>query len=158
MNLINFLKVNVLGWIARRDNPHQVTAGQAGTYTTKQLDDKLEVKLDVGILPIYAYGPEDNEPIGNTTNGLNCSITLPQPLLLYGRPYTIAPATVTALANQTSYLVVELIGNIPTYVVYNLRPNDTNSRITVGRFEAATAITEAIIKPTRGIVATDAPI
>lgn len=159
MNLINFLRVNVLGWIARRDNPHQVTAHQAGAMTSNEIEDKLSEKMPVGVMPIYAYGTEDESPIGHTETGLNCSITLPQPLLLYGRPYTIAPATVTAMVNTTSYIVIELVGNIPQYKVMDIKPTDTNTRIAVGELTASNvAITKATVNKVRGIIAAPAPI
>jgi hypothetical protein len=158
--LLEFLRTNVVGFMARRDNPNQVTAAQAGGYNKSDTDDKISTRLPVGLLPIYAYGSSDNTAIGKSTSGFNLTITDDQPLLIYGTPYTIAKATVSAAAfpNTTSYLTAELVGGVPTYKLYAAKPSDTNTRINIGTITtSATAITASTITKARGVIAASAP-
>jgi len=55
--------------IARRDNPHKVTAAQVGAYTTAEVDTKLSGYIPVGIIPITAWNP-------NGGGGMNTSVTV----------------------------------------------------------------------------------
>lgn len=158
--LYQFIKTTVVDFINRRDNPNQVTAGQAGAYTRKETDDLLGTKIPVGILPIYAYGSSDNTSIPRTISGFNLSITADQPVLIYGSPYTVSSATVSAAAfsNTTSYLVVELVGGSPKYNLYAAKPTDTNTRINIGTVVTnASGITSAAINKARGVIAASAP-
>lgn len=158
MTLIERLKT-IMTFIGRRDNPNEVTAAQAGAYSKSETDQRLNQKIPNGILPIYAFGSSDSTAIKFTTSGFNLTIPDKQPVLIYGTPFTLNPATLSASAfpNTTSYLVVELISGTPRYSLYANKPKDTNTCINIGTVTCnGTAITSAVIKKERGIIASEA--
>lgn len=50
--------------VARRDNPHGVTAAQTGSYTTPEFEALLAQKVSSGIIPISRYGTLSFLPTG----------------------------------------------------------------------------------------------
>ena len=80
MFLIDWLK-SFQTFVDRRDNPTQVTAEQAGTYTKDQIAAMIAAKTDLSDIPISVFGVlgSDTVPIVATTSpvGLRVNGSLP---------------------------------------------------------------------------------
>lgn len=98
-------------FIARRDNPHKVTAAQVDTYSRDEIDTKLSGYIPVGILPLTAWNTKDNSA-GITVDVTTAGAITVKPtatgnyVVINGRKYLFTAATYnfTVAKGQTVYL------------------------------------------------------
>lgn len=109
-------KVSLLGlwsdfqtWVGRKDNPHKVTAAQAGTYSKPEIDVKLASFLPAGVLPFSSF---DNSGIVTSSSGpTNASVKVQNNsanVMLDGRMYRFNSNTYnfTIPTDKPSYIYV----------------------------------------------------
>jgi len=102
-------------WIARKDNPHAVTADQAGAYTRSEIDSLLAGYLPAGVLPITSFGFPNSDRIEYSASRLTGNIcrvvfaNMATPVLMDGRKYLLEQASwqFTVPANTTVYLYLK---------------------------------------------------
>lgn len=114
---LNDLWTKFNAWIARRDNPHVVTAGQADAYTKAEIDGKLGVLIPKGVIPVRTYGTLNATAVPATRNGTTLKITSAQPGMLAGRDFIIPAQDISfsGMANGPVYLYLTLVSGVATY-------------------------------------------
>lgn len=159
MNIKEFMRDVVLNWIIRRDNPHEVTAAQAGAYTKEEIESKVERKLPIGVLPIYAYGDDTEAPIPYRITDTRLNIDVEIPVLFYGTPVTSYGTAITPPKNTITYITIELgPDGYGVYRTYSDRPINTPKRILIGLLETdADKITRHEINKVSGVYLQEAP-
>ena len=99
-------------WIARRDNPHAVTAAQVNAYTRQEIDNLVSGYMPAGTLPFSSFGFPDSDVIEYSSVRVNGNIwrldfaNLSTPIVMGGRPYLLQQAswTLTVASGGTAYL------------------------------------------------------
>lgn len=101
-------------WIGRRDNPHEVTANQAGAYTSAEIDSLLSGYMPAGTLPFSSFGFPDNDTINYTViraSGVNWRVVFGEytPVVMGGRSYKLQSLdwAFPVAANATVYLYLK---------------------------------------------------
>lgn len=95
-------------WIARRDNPHAVTAGQANAYTRAEIDSLLDGYMPAGTLPFSSFGFPDSDTINFSSarvSGIQWRVVFGEfiPVVMGGRPYQLQQLSWTfPVANNTT--------------------------------------------------------
>lgn len=102
---------SMLDWMARRDNPHQVTAAQADAYSKDQIDAKVSPLIKTGVLPVSYIGDYVNgTDFTPVWGGPPSILTIPEvPVMMRGTP-AIMPETQIGPAdyNASPYLYLIL--------------------------------------------------
>lgn len=99
-------------WIARRDNPHVVTAAQVDAYTRQEIDNLVGGYMPTGTLPFSSFGFPDSEIIEYTASRVTGNVwrvifaNMSTPVVMGGRSYLLQQSTwqFTVAPNTTAYL------------------------------------------------------
>lgn len=112
-------------WIARKDNPHQVTASQAGAYAKAEIESLLTGYVPSGVLPISTFGDSGAVEGGVSAGSRLESITFTlsdgaMTLLLQGRQYRFKTNkfNFTCPVNTTLYIYVNRDPSLGTESAY----------------------------------------
>lgn len=97
-------------FIARRDNPHKVTASQAGAYTRDEVDTKLSGYIPVGVLPLTAWNANGSAGVNFVVTTAGAITVIPYVgsdyVTINGRKYTFTAKqyAFTISKGQTVYI------------------------------------------------------
>jgi len=142
---------------ARVDNPHVVTPAILEAYTDKQLTDLTDPLLKVGVLPVSQFGALSSAALSLSYSGFNITFGTANPILIWGKSYTLPAQTVDITAqvadpgNKTLFVYVTVTANVPRYQVLETYASETANRLYIGKVttNANAILTSDIAKVTK---------
>ena len=112
-------------WIARKDNPHQVTASQAGAYAKAEIESLLSGYVPAGVIPMSRFGNASKTELGVSiaASDGNCEFNISADdtdVLLSGRFYQLQKTkwSFTVAKGSTLYLYVKRDPSLGVKSVY----------------------------------------
>lgn len=114
MFLIDWLK-SFQTFVDRRDNPTQVTAEQAGTYTKDQIAAMIAAKTDLSDIPISVFGVlgSDTVPIVATTSPVGLRVNGSLPYVFSARRGDLNGKTIPITQSGVNYIYLGIVnGNV----------------------------------------------
>lgn len=130
--------------IARRDNPHQETMNTIGSYTAATVNDKIDDKMPLAIMPFSSYAVRELlsrqqlEALWSS-NGFSLTCSQAMNVILSGTPYVLPAKTLNLASvvpdpsNKTFNVFVRLRFGVIDYMAREDSPPESISIMWIGK-------------------------